>query len=42
MENLRREKKVKEVARTGELSKRGTRDMNQEDTAKATEEKKKM
>jgi hypothetical protein len=33
---------VKETARTEELSKRGTGEMNQEDTAKATEEKKKM
>jgi hypothetical protein len=39
---LRKEKEVKETARTEELSKRGTGEMNQEDTAKATEEKKKM
>ncbi len=39
---MRKEKEVKEKARKEELSKRGTGEMNQEDTAKATEEKKKM
>jgi hypothetical protein len=42
MTKLRRDKEVKESARRKELSKRGPGHMNQEETAKATEEKKRL
>jgi hypothetical protein len=42
MTKLRKDKVVKEAARTKELSKRGPGGMNQEETAKATEENKRM
>ena len=42
MTRLRRDKEMKEAARRKELSKRGPGHMNQEETAKATEENKRM